>query len=133
MKKIFLGLLVVLLSLSICSQPTTKEDYQRRSKNQKTWAWLLTGGGMATLVGGVIVVGLDETYFPSETVGSLMIVGGGAATAGGIFLFSASKRNQGKGNDMALFHLKMEKATVYGLGRAENYHFPAVSVKIKIK
>ena len=107
MKKIFLGLLVVLLSLSIWSQPTTKEDYQRRSKNQKTWAWLLTGGGMATLVGGIIVVGIDETYFPSQTVGSLMIVGGGAATAGGIILFSASKRNESRGNEIAVFHLKL--------------------------
>ena len=134
MKKLFISFLVILFGVSVTGQPLTREDYLRKSKNQKTWAWLLTGGGVASVVGGVAITGSTDSYFPSETVGPIMIAGGGAAIAGGIVLFSASKRNKSKASEVsAALNLKMEETKIYLFSRVMSYHFPALSVSILIK
>ena len=133
MKRLFISILVIFFGISVTGQPLTKEDYLRKSKNQKTWAWVLTGGGVAAAISGIVITGSNTSYFPSETVGPIMIAAGGAAIVSGIILFSASKRNENKGNETAVFNLKMEKKTIYTLAHAGSYQFPALSLSIRIK
>jgi len=133
MKKALIGFLVISFAISVIGQPLTKGDYLRKSKNQKTWAWLLTGGGAAAAIGGIVITTSNPSYFPSETVGPIMIAAGGAAIVGGLVLFSASKRNENKGNETAVFNLKMEKTTICTLARVGSYPFPALSLSIWLK
>jgi hypothetical protein len=133
MKKFLISILLILFGISVIGQPLTKEDFLRKSKNQKTWAWILTGGGIATAIGGIVITTSNISYFPGETVGPIMIAAGGAAIGGGIILFLASKKNENKGNKLTVLNLKMEKRTIYTLSRAYNCYFPALSLGIRIK
>jgi len=133
MKKFLISILLILFGISVIGQPLTKEDFLRKSKNQKTWAWILTGGGIATAIGGIVISTSNISYFPGETVGPIMIAAGGAAIGGGIILFLASKKNENKGNELTVLNLKMEKRTIYTLSRAYNCYFPALSLGIRIK
>jgi hypothetical protein len=135
MKRLLLSLVVIFFGISVTGQPLTKEDFLKKSKNQKTWAWVLTGGGIATAIGGIVITESNVSYFPNETVGPIMIVAGAAAIGGGILLFLASKRNENKGNELAVLNVnvKMENTTMYTLTRAGSYHFPALSLSIRIK
>jgi hypothetical protein len=133
MKKFFISLLVIFFGISVIGQPLTKEDYLRKSKNQKTWAWVLTGGGIATAIGGIVITTSNISYFPGETVGPILIAAGGAAIGGGIILFLASKKNENRGNELTVLNLKMEKKTIYTLSRAYDFYFPALSLSIRIR
>lgn len=133
MKRLFMGFVVIFFGISVAGQALTKEDFLRKSKNQKTWAWILTGGGIATAIGGIVITTSNISYFPSETVGPILIAAGGAAIGGGIILFLASKKNENKGNELTVFNLKMEKKTIYTLSRAYNCYFPALSLSVRIK
>lgn len=132
MKKLIMGFLAILFGISVASQTLTKEDYLRKSKTQKAWAWVLTGGGAASVIGGIIISGSNTSYFPSETVGPIMIAAGGAAVIGGIILFSASKRNENKAKESTVYLLKMENTTYYTCMGAKNYYFPVLSLRIWI-
>ena len=133
MKRLLTGFLVIFFGISVAAQTLTKEDVVRKSKNQKTWAWILTCVGTATAIGGIVITTSNISYFPSETVGPILIAAGGAAIGGGIILFLASKKNENKGNELTVFNLKMEKKTIYTLSRAYNCYFPALSLSIRIK
>ena len=61
MKKILLALLLVLIVLKSFSQKPaspslSKEDYLKKSQQQKKTAWILLATGTAMAVGGIIVV-----------------------------------------------------------------------------
>ncbi|HET9431384.1 MAG TPA: hypothetical protein VFO70_09405 [Chitinophagaceae bacterium] len=133
MKKFFLALLIVLYGLSISGQQPTKEDLLKKSKSQKTWAWLFTAGGAALVVSGVIITSDNSSYFPSETVGPIMMAGGGLAIAGGVILFSASKKNETRANEMMALNLKLERSQSYELTRIVYHYYPALSLRIRIK
>lgn len=125
---------VILFGLAVIAQPLTKEEYLRKSKSQKTWGWILTGGGAAAAIAGLIVTQSDASYFPSETVGPILIAGGGASIAGGIVLLSASSRNERKANEMNVaFNLKLEEVKTYGLKGPGNTYIPALSLSIGFK
>lgn len=134
MKKIILSLLALSFSFAMSGQQVTKQDYLKKSNNQNTWAWVLAGGGAALVMGGALVLASDASYFPSETVGPILIASGAASIAGGIILFSASKRNERKANEMAVsFNLKVESATRYQDVRITNNYYPACSLRISLK
>ena len=59
MKKFLLALMLLLFIMKIFSQTEmhkeyTKSYYLKKSKNQKTVAWILFGGGTAMTIGGLI-------------------------------------------------------------------------------
>jgi len=60
MKKIIAFLTLLIIGMSCFSQQTDslqsiKTDYLRKSKNQKTAAWVLLGGGIAMTITGMII------------------------------------------------------------------------------
>ena len=107
MKKTTTILLLLTISAAIyCQQPQSlKTDYLQKSKNQKTAAWVMLGGGVALGVGGAAWAGSDwEASGPG-----VLIVIGGAFIIGSIPLFIASGKNKRKAMSATTF-FKMESA-----------------------
>jgi hypothetical protein len=93
-KAILLAILLVIsaatFSQQIKSSPTlTKQDYLQKSKNQKTAAWVLLGGGIAMFA----IAAPGNVSF--DALGVLVVVGT-VATLSSIPLFIASHRNKKK-------------------------------------
>jgi hypothetical protein len=136
MKNIFLSLLIVLFGISVSGQQLIKQDYLKKSKNQKTMAWILTSGGSALVLGGIISYGAesDVSYYPGKTVGTILMACGAVAITGGIISFSASKKNERKANEMAIvFNMKLESTEIYRYKIALKKYYPAVSLNLKFR
>lgn len=108
MKKVILSLTILLLITHAFSQDTTlpvltKEDFLKKSKSQKTGAWVLLGTSVVSLLGAAatyeftINLSGDPAYDESKNIGStvLAIVGVGSL-ASSITLFIAAGRNRRK-------------------------------------
>ena len=128
----------------IAPKPDWKEsDYYKKSKNQKTAAWILTGAGtlgfVATLavesteeVGGALItlasLGTVEPEHHSYTVPYLLSA---ASVVTGIYFFIASSKNKKKAKAASVFidteNLEILRGTVF-----VNQSFPAVGVKIHL-
>jgi len=108
----------------------TKQDYLKKSKNQKTAAWLFLAGGGALVVLGAQEVD-NELGNSEETRSTGLVVAGIAALSTSTVLFIASARNKKKGEAMA-FDFKMERAPVVQQGSLVNHSFPALAVRIKL-
>lgn len=94
--------LVVMLAISaslFSQQPElTKEEYLKKSKSQKTAAWVLAGGGTALVVIGLVAYADAENpnnpfeiFDTSDLVFTLL---GGAALVGSKILFKAAAKNK---------------------------------------
>ena len=100
MKKLVCLCLVLIISIIIFSQQnpifvpgTTKEDYLRKSKNQKTAAWVLLGTGTLSVLVASIEVNPDygeSTNRPFLAIGGLVVIGASVPN------FIASARNRKK-------------------------------------
>lgn len=111
MKKIIIcTMLLIAAETTFCQQiePTTRQEYLAKSKNQRTGAWILLGGGaLATGIGAVMlsrsaedviinVFGGPAPEKKNETAGTVLFVSGLAAMAGSIPLFIGSSKNARK-------------------------------------
>ncbi|HET6769559.1 MAG TPA: hypothetical protein VFH08_19265 [Chitinophagaceae bacterium] len=145
MKKIISALLVILSCSTVSSQQTqpvpqpNKQDYLQKSKEQKTAAWLLLGGGAALTVGGSMLFAENFDIFSTgtssgEAGGAIMMIAGVGAMGGSIPLFIASARNKGRADEAPLaIVLKMEKgADIRIQGITKNY-YPALSLKMMLR
>jgi hypothetical protein len=100
MKKIILFTMLLILSSSSFSQQTnsqpalSKQDYLKKSKNQKTAAWVMLGGGVALGAGGILWALSD--IFSTSSGPDILFFAGGASMLGSIPLFIASSRNKKK-------------------------------------
>ncbi len=146
MKQILLSFLVLSLSATSFAQyaDTTKPivaiNYLKKSKNQKTAAWILLGGGaLMTTVG--VAVGLVEVTdavvnsFSGEeqssfSGGALLTLTGLTAMVGSIPLFIASGKNRRKAAASVSF--KMENATNLYQWTVTNTRYPAVAIQIRL-
>jgi hypothetical protein len=113
MKKIIPLVLLLVISAASFSQQTTatapavKTDFLQKSKNQKTAAWILMGGGsLLGAVGFVFLLTEAATEFanifeptPQKTsnTGEILFYTGIVVMAGSIPLFISSHRNKKKG------------------------------------
>ena len=148
MKKIMIYVMLLLLSATSFSQqnnpsqPFTREDYLKKSKNQKTAGWILLGGGaVMSAIGSVVLLNevadiyvniFDPNPPPAnndETLGSVLFVGGVLAMAGSIPLFIAAGKNRRKAAASVSF--KMENATNIYQCAVTNTRYPAVAVQIR--
>lgn len=105
MKKSFIMLFVLAIHFTGFSQQTnpapvlTKQDYLKKSKNQKTTAWILLGSGTALVIGGGLA-NAHEIYDPNSfersysDKGTPFVITGLAAMAGSIPFFIASSKNK---------------------------------------
>ncbi len=110
MKKIILLISGLLLFNFVFAQPKAKDYFLKRSKNQKTAAWImLIGGTVTTAVGAAVSVsgGLDRAFGdPSadknQTLADILSYTGSAAMLGSIPLFIAAGKNKKKGMSLSV-------------------------------
>ena len=84
------------------NQSLTRQDYLKKSKNQKTAAWILLGGGFALAVGASIL-DVSSDWSKSETPYLVAISAGCASMLGSIPLFIAAGRNKRKGMNASTY------------------------------
>ena len=145
--------LLLLFSLaSFCQStpnelPTVKTDYLKKSKNQKTAAWILLGGGFVLSTTSILIASPkateDLTYglagflvgepVPENnyTAESILLITGTAAMLGSIPLFIASGKNKKRAMNMTT-NIKMEKATIIERQSFVQSSYPAIAFKINL-
>lgn len=142
MKKIFLNSFLLLawfiVSVSNVKAQTqlTKEVYLQKSKQQKTAAWILLGGGAALATAGGIwwsqtFTIFGETSSEESTAGALVAIGG-VAMLSSIPLFISSAKNKGRAESVTV-NLKFEKLMTFQKASVKNSNYPAISVRIPLR
>jgi hypothetical protein len=153
MRKIFpFTLLLIFSTTSFCQSttndlPTVKTDYLKKSKNQKTAAWILLGGGFALSTTSILIATPKATedlayglggFLVGEpvpennyTAESILLVTGIAAMLGSIPLFIASGKNKKRAMNMTT-NIKMEKATIIERQSFVQSSYPAIAFKINL-
>ncbi|HET6767699.1 MAG TPA: hypothetical protein VFH08_09880 [Chitinophagaceae bacterium] len=153
MKKSITYFLLLIIPVASFSQqtndsiPLVNTDYLAKSKNQKTAAWVLLGGGFALTTTSILIASPkaaeDLTYgfggfllgepAPQNdyTAESILLVAGTAAMLGSIPLFIASGKNKRKASNMST-KIKMEKATIIGRQSFVQSSYPAIALKINL-
>ena len=153
MKIIIPFTLLLLFSISSFCQstpndlPTVKTDYLKKSKHQKTAAWILLGGGFALTTTSILIatpkatedltyglVGflagepVPENNYTAETI---LLVTGTAAMIGSIPLFIASGKNKKRAMNLTT-NIKMEKAPIIERHSFVQSSYPAIAFKINL-
>ncbi|HMK26943.1 MAG TPA: hypothetical protein VK483_13010 [Chitinophagaceae bacterium] len=151
MNKIILFILLLTMSATLFSQQTntlpalTKQDYLRKSKNQKTAAWILVAGGAAMIVTGGVVWS-NEINKKAETdpfgawadmytttSGDWIAVAGVVAAAGSIPLFIAASKNKRKAMSLSFKKETVPSRLLSGQkGSFVNQSIPSLSLKINL-
>ena len=153
MKKIILYALLLLFPAACFCQsipnnlPAVKTDYLKKSKNQKTAAWILLGGGFALSTTSALLASpkVEEDYInifagvflaepPPEnnyTAETILLVAGTAAMLGSIPLFIASGKHKKRAMNM-ITNIKMEKATIMERKSFVQSSYPAIALKINL-
>ena len=104
MKNNIICILLMVLATTALSQQNnpapvlTKQDYLKKSKNQKTAAWILAGVGTLSVILGTIEVNPD---YGENNNSSFFLVGGLVAIGASVPLFIASARNKKKGMSLS--------------------------------
>ena len=115
MKKMIAFSLLLNLNVTAFSQaetstkPAIQTDYLKKSKNQKTAAWILLGGGTTlTILGGALALhdfgeGLGNIFNPNPqpthnngTAAGIFVVTGAVSMLGSIPLFISASKNKHK-------------------------------------
>lgn len=114
-------------------QSLLRTDFLKKSKNQKTAAWITTGVGTTIILGTVLSAASDP--FPeygednTESVGTVPALIGLACIGTGAYLFIASGRNKKKANVASVF-IDIEKAPALTKAVFSNKSFPAIGVRV---
>lgn len=114
-------------------QSLLRTDFLKKSKNQKTAAWIATGVGTTIILGTVLSAASDP--FPeygednTESVGTVPALIGLACIGTGAYLFIASGRNKKKANVASVF-IDIEKAPALTQAVFSNKSFPAIGVRV---
>src|ERR1700741_2560430 len=113
-KNIIYLLLLALPATSFCQKtndtvPVVKTDYLIKSKNQKTAAWVLLGGGTALIGVGFLIGDSKNATFDDAGTGVVLGGIGFLSAVGSIPLFIASGKNKKKAMKATTF-IKMETA-----------------------
>lgn len=152
MKKVIVYILLIFPTAIFCQSttndlPTVTTDYLKKSRNQKTGAWVLLGGGFALTTTSILIAtpkaAEDLTYgfggflsgepAPQNdyTAESILLVTGTAVMLGSIPLFIASGKNKKKALNMSA-NIKMEKATIIEQQSFVQSSYPAIALKINL-
>ncbi|MCY7310735.1 MAG: hypothetical protein LH619_08150 [Chitinophagaceae bacterium] len=143
-KMLFAIVLLLIFSISSFSQPTNsvqqfKTDYLKKSKAQKTAAWILLGGGSALMLAGFIIPQGEVTQenlfwfdeHKNDNVKTTFVLSGTLAMLGSIPFFIASSKNKRKAEGMKVL-LKAEKLTSFQNLSFKQISYPALSVRITL-
>ena len=101
MKKAILACAMFVTAITSFAQTTpdvkTKEDYLRKSRHQKTTAWIMLGGGLVLVGVGFAATAGSVSDTDTDNTGANIIAYTGVASAlGSIPLFIAAGRNKRK-------------------------------------
>jgi hypothetical protein len=122
MKKIIVFTLLLTVSINSFSQQTkpslnlTKQSYLKKSKKQRTAAWIMLGGGFTLAVTGFtvsVVNGLGDAFASSVTddnsssgssidAGSVVFTTGAVAMLGSIPFFITAHKNKKKAMSLSI-------------------------------
>ena len=151
-KMILYTLLLIIPSATFCQSvpndiPVVKTDYLKKSKNQKTAAWVLLGGGFALTTTSIVMASskITEDYvtviagvFSSEpvqennyTAENILLITGTASMLASIPFFIASKKNKRRATDITA-NIKMEDAKLIRNQSFVQTSYPAFALKIKL-
>ncbi|HEX7844335.1 MAG TPA: hypothetical protein VF476_00965 [Chitinophagaceae bacterium] len=141
MKKIaFLVLLIALFTGAFSQQVSqsasfAEKDYLKKSRSQKTWAWILTGTGVAVVTIGLLtqdyvdaITGIAEE---KNSASPIVYVVGGSCITGGIILFAASAKNKKKAMSGSVI-LKMERTAIAFENSPVLKTYPAAGIRINL-
>ena len=133
-KSIIYLLLFALPVISFCQKtsdtvPSIKTDYLVKSKNQKTAAWVLLGGGTALIGIGFLIGDSKNSTFDDAATGAVLGGIGLLSTIGSIPLFIASGKNKRKAMK-AFTSIKMETVPSFQKQFFKQNSYPAFSVNI---
>ena len=133
-KSILYFLLLALPAASFCQQsndsvPVIKTDYLVKSKNQKTAAWVLLGGGVALIGTGFLVGDGKNSTFDDAAAGAFLAGIGVLSAIGSIPLFIASGKNKRKAMNASAF-IKLETVPLPQKQSFVQNSYPAFSVNI---
>ena len=137
MKKIMVYFLMLAFPVISFSQktndtvPDVKTDYMAKSKNQKTAAWVLLGGGTVLIGIGFLVGDSKNASFDDAATGGVLAGIGVLSTIGSIPLFIASGKNKRKALKASAF-IKMEKGTIIERQAFVQTSYPAIAFKINL-
>ena len=133
-KNIIYFVLFALPVISFCQKtsdtvPSIKTDYLVKSKNQKTAAWVLLGGGTALIGLGFLIGDSKNSTFDDAATGAVLGGIGFLSTIGSIPLFIASGKNKRKAMKASAF-IKMETVPLLQKQSFLQNSYPAFSVNI---
>ncbi len=137
MKKIIISTLLLAFAITSFGQQVapkqhwTETDYYKKSKKQKTAAWIFTGTGSAVLLVTLITDAFTTaiTGFQERASGiAIPYAIGGAFVATGVVFFVASGKNKKKAK--ASVFINMEKAPALQQTVISNQPFPVIGLQI---
>ncbi len=135
MKKVITyALLLALPAAGFCQKtndtvPVVKTDYLVKSKNQKTAAWVLLGGGVALMGAGYLIGDSKNATFDDAGTGVVLGGIGFLSAVGSIPLFIASGKNKRKAMKATTF-IKLETAPSFQKQSFNQTSYPAFSLSV---
>lgn len=141
MKKIYLTLCTFFILVGhTFSQANPETDYLKKSKNQKTAAWILLGTGAALDIAGIVTTGrntdkeLGNLFSSHESVNHtgeyILYITGTAALAGSLTLFIAAKRNKKKALSTS-FEINSQKLQQLKNNSLYSINYPVLTFKLR--
>ena len=135
-KRMIYFLLLTLPITSFCQKtndtvPDIKTHYLVKSKNQKTAAWVLLGGGTALIGVGFLIGDNKNSTFDDAATGAVLGGIGFLSAVGSIPLFIASGKNKRKAMQATTF-IKMEDARMIHNQSLVQTSYPVIALKIKL-
>ena len=145
MKKIILLFLLSAIAAAGYGQqtgtPELKMELLQKSRNQKTVAWVLLGGGFAISMAGVVEATSELTHDlinifnpeeqKSSSTGTVLIIAGTTTMLTSIPLFISSSRNKRKAKAITVM-LKKENYTAPRYSSFIKLSYPAISLKFDL-
>ncbi len=129
MKTICLLAVMLILAVNLFAQAPegTKQYYLEKSRNQKTFGWVLLGGGTALAIIGGIGFDKEGIFSSSADAYGFMFIGGIVADLASIPLFISSAKNARKAASMS-FH--QQRIMIPGMNYSSGIVQQTVSLRI---
>ncbi len=145
MKQALIFFLLIPVVVTCFGQQTTptsttiQADYLKKSKNQKTAAWILLGGGAALFTAGMLIPKGEEqwdTYYgwpmkenKNDGIKGALGLTGVLSMAGSIPLFIASGKNKRRAASVSA-NFKMQRSQVIRRASFADRSFPATAITL---
>lgn len=110
-------------------EPLTRQDYLVKSKNQKTAAWVLLGGGAVLIGTGLLIGDRKESSFDDAATGGIIGIAGALSIITSVPLFVASGRNKRKGMNVSAY-LEIRRNPAQPLRSVNFRSSPAFSLQL---